>query len=103
MGVKQLLVSDLEGIRRDFPVLNRRVNGRPLVYLDNAATSQKPLPVIQAIEEFYRNYNANVHRGIHTLSEEATIAFEEAREKIARFVNAKSSEEIVFTRGTTEG
>jgi len=103
MGVEQLLVLDLDKIREDFPVLKRKVKGRRLVYLDNAATSQKPLPVIQAIEEFYRNYNANVHRGIHTLSEEATIAYEGAREKIAGFINARSSKEIIFTRGTTEG
>ncbi len=95
---------DAEAIRADFPVLGREARpGVPLVYLDNAATSQKPRPVIEAIEHFYSHYNANVHRGIHALSEEATIAYEGARDKIAAFINASSRKEVIFTRGTTEG
>ncbi|MEJ5248163.1 cysteine desulfurase [Caldilinea sp.] len=89
--------------RSDFPILQRVLpNGRPLVYLDNAASSQKPECVIRAIDDYYRRYNANVHRGVHTLSEEATAAFEEAREKVAKFINAPSARQIVFTRGATE-
>ncbi len=93
---------DVWAVRRDFPVLDQQVNGHPLVYLDNAATSQKPLCVIEALDEYYRRYNANVHRGIHKLSEEATAAYEEARQKVARFLNAHSPKEIIFTRNTTE-
>jgi len=89
-------------IREDFPVLKRQVNGKNLVYFDNAATSQKPNLVIDAISTYYRQYNANVHRGIHKLAEEATLAHEEAREKIAKFINARHTEEIVFTRNATE-
>ncbi|GIV68983.1 cysteine desulfurase [Caldilinea sp.] len=90
-------------LRSDFPILQRVLpNGRPLVYLDNAASSQKPECVIRAIDDYYRRYNANVHRGVHTLSEEATAAFEEAREKVAKFINAPSARQIVFTRGATE-
>lgn len=89
-------------IREDFPILKRRIHGKPLVYLDSAATSQKPKPVIDAITRFYREHNANVHRGIHKLSEEATIAFEQAREKFAQFVGARSAKEIVFVRNATE-
>ncbi len=90
-------------LRKQFPVLQREVKGRPLVYLDNAATSQKPLRVIRALEAYYSGYNANIHRGIHTLAEEATAAFEQTRETARKFVGAASTEEIIFTRGTTEG
>ena len=88
--------------RQDFPILARRINGRPLVYLDNAATTQKPRPVLDAMRHAYEMANANVHRGVHTLSQEATEAFEGARATIARFVNARSAAEIVFVRGATE-
>jgi len=91
-------------IRADFPILaQEHHDGVPLVYLDNAATSQKPLSVIEALDDYYRRYNANVHRGIHKLSEEATAAYEEARVKIRRFINAPGKRTIIFTRGTTEG
>lgn len=93
----------VETIRRDFPILDRQVHGKPLVYLDNAATSQKPERVLQALDDYYRRYNANVHRGVHTLSEEATAAYERARLQVARFINAASEKEVIFTRGTTEG
>ena len=93
---------DLANLRADFPILAREVNGKPLVYLDNAATSQKPLAVIQAMDDYYRKTNANIHRGLHTLSQEATDAHELAREKVQGFINAASSKEIIFTRGTTE-
>jgi cysteine desulfurase/selenocysteine lyase len=89
-------------IREDFPVLKRQVNGKPLIYFDNAATSQKPKAVIDTVDRYYREYNANIHRGIHKLAEEATLAHEEAREKFAKFVNARRMEEIVFTRNATE-
>jgi len=90
-------------IREDFPALHQTVNGHPLVYLDNAATSQKPRAVIDALVHYYECDNANVHRGIHELSNRATTAFEGARARVARFINARSADEIVFTRGTTEG
>jgi cysteine desulfurase/selenocysteine lyase len=90
-------------IREDFPALQQAVNGHPLVYLDNAATSQKPRAVIDALVHYYERDNSNVHRGIHELSNRATAAFEAARTRVARFINARSAEEIVFTRGTTEG
>lgn len=93
---------DLASLRAEFPILGRQVNGKPLVYLDNAATSQKPLAVIQAMDDYYRNTNANIHRGLHTLSQEATDAHELAREKVQGFIHAASSKEIIFTRGTTE-
>lgn len=93
---------DVEIVRRDFPVLDQTVHGKPLAYLDNAATSQKPTAVIETIERYYREDNANIHRGVHTLSERATAAFEATREKVRRFLNAESSREIVFLRGTTE-
>ena len=92
---------DVKKIRLDFPVLKRKVNGKPLVYLDNAATTQKPKQVIDKLSDYYNNYNANVHRGIHALSEEATAEYENAREKIAKFIGAQSNE-IVFTKNTTE-
>ena len=92
----------VEDVRGDFPLLDRTVNGRPLAYLDNAATSQKPRSVLDAIRVYYEHGNANVHRALHTLGEEATAAYEEARGKVQRLLNARSSSEIVFTRGTTE-
>jgi cysteine desulfurase / selenocysteine lyase len=94
---------DIPAIRREFPVLNREVKGRPLIYLDNAATSQKPQQVIDALIQYYSNYNANIHRGIHTLAEEATAAYELTRDAVKSFIGAGSREEIIFTRGTTEG
>jgi len=93
---------DINQIRNDFPILGREVYGRPLVYLDNAATTQKPLCVLDAMREEYLNVNANVHRGVHYLSQQATDLHEAAREKVRRFINARSTSEIVFTRGTTE-
>ena len=93
---------DVQRIRADFPILQRTVNGKPLVYLDNAATSQKPRAVIEALKDYYERYNANVHRGVHTLSQEATDAFETVREQVARFIGARHSEEVVFVRNTTE-
>ncbi len=92
---------NVNDVREDFPILKRKVNGKNLVYLDNAATSQKPKQVIESIKNFYENYNSNIHRGIHQLSEEATDAFEKSREKIAKFINAKP-EQIIFTKNTTE-
>jgi cysteine desulfurase/selenocysteine lyase len=94
---------DIPSIRRQFPILKREVKGRPLVYLDNAATSQKPQVVIDALINYYTGYNANIHRGIHTLAEEATAAFEATRDSVRQFIHAASREEIIFTRGTTEG
>ena len=94
---------DVNAIRELFPVLNREVKNQLLVYLDNAATSQKPQVVIDALSYYYSNYNANIHRGIHTLAEEATAAYEATRNTVKEFINAASSEEIIFTRGTTEG
>ncbi len=95
-------VIDVERIREDFPILNRKIDGKPLIYLDNAATSQKPRQVINAISDYYENHNANIHRAVHTLAEEATAAFEAVRDKTAKFIHAKRREEIIFTRGTTE-
>ena len=93
---------DVKRIRQDFPILTRRVHGKPLVYLDNAATTQKPRQVIDALVAYYSRYNANIHRGIHTLAEEATAAYEAVREHAARFVRAPSPRTVVFTRNTTE-
>ncbi len=93
---------DVYHIREDFPILKRKINGNPLVYLDNAATTQKPLSVINAISEYYLNYNSNIHRAVHQLAEEATFAFENTRKKIQDFINAKFSHEIIFTRNATE-
>ncbi|OGT19349.1 MAG: cysteine sulfinate desulfinase [Gammaproteobacteria bacterium RBG_16_57_12] len=93
---------DVERLRRDFPILDQQVHGHPLIYLDNGASSQKPLAVIEAIDHCYRHDYANVHRGVHTLSERATLAFEQARGKVQGFINAAGSEEIIFVRGTTE-
>jgi cysteine desulfurase/selenocysteine lyase len=94
---------DVYELRKQFPVLQRELKGKPLVYFDNAATSQKPLSVINALVDYYSNYNANIHRGIHTLAEEATAAYEATRETARAFINAASVEEIIFTRGVTEG
>ncbi|MCM4172167.1 cysteine desulfurase [Arenibacter sp. TNZ] len=96
-------VFDILSIRSDFPILNRKVNGYPLVYLDNAATSQTPQKVIDAIVDYYCNYNANIHRGVHTLSQEATDVYEQARQKIQKHFNAAKPHEIIFTSGTTHG
>ena len=93
---------DIHAIRQQFPVLNRLVKGKPLIYFDNAATSQKPQVVIDALVEYYSGFNANIHRGIHTLAEEATAAFEATRDTVKQFINAGTREEIIFTRGTTE-
>jgi len=93
---------DINRIRKDFPILDQKINGKPLVYLDNAATTQKPLPVIQRISDYYLKENSNVHRGVHHLSQVATEAYENARKYVADFINAGESKEIIFTRGTTE-
>lgn len=93
---------DVEKIRADFPILHQQVNGQPLVYLDNAATTQKPNAVIDAISDYYRTDNSNVHRGAHTLADRATVKFEAARDKVAQFINAPSAKQIIWTRGTTE-
>jgi cysteine desulfurase / selenocysteine lyase len=94
---------DAQAVRREFPILATTVNGHPLVYLDSAASSQRPLPVLRAIEDYETHSHANVHRGVHALSQAATAAFEGARERVRRFINARSVKEIVFVRGTTEG
>jgi len=94
---------DIKKVREDFPILKRKVNGKPLVYFDNAATSQKPQVMIDALVDYYSNYNANIHRGVHTLSQEATSAYEEARLKIQQHFNASKSYEIILTSGTTHG
>ena len=100
--MKKIESASLEAIRRDFPALHQSVNGHPLIYFDNAATTQKPLAVIDAINEFYRHDNANVHRAVHALSNRATKLFEEVRTKVMRFINAYSTRECIFVRGTTE-
>ena len=92
---------NVDKIRKDFPILLRKVNGKPLVYLDNAATSQTPQQVIDVIVDYYSNYNANIHRGVHSLSQEATDKYEHARQTIQAHFNAKYSHEIIFTSGTT--
>src|ERR1017187_4067796 len=94
---------DWTSLRADFPILDQQVHGKPLIYFDNAATSQKPRVVIDALVHYYEHDNANVHRGIHELSNRSTAAYEAARARAAKFINARSAEEIVFTRGTTEG
>jgi cysteine desulfurase / selenocysteine lyase len=94
---------DVAAIRAAFPILQRKVKGKPLIYFDNAATAQKPKAVIDALVDYYTGYNANIHRGIHTLAEEATAAFEATRDTVKKFIGAGSREEIIFTRGTTEG
>ena len=99
---KPVLDLDVSAARKDFPALHQEVHGKPLVYLDNAATTQKPTAVIDAIDRFYRFDCSNVHRGVHELSERATKAYEEARTSVKRFINARAEREIVFVRGTTE-
>ena len=96
-------VYDVTVIRKQFPILTREVKGKPLVYFDNAATTQKPQVVIDALVDYYTNYNANIHRGIHSLAEEATAAYESTRDRVQQFINAESREQILFTTGTTEG
>jgi len=93
---------DLYRIREDFPILKRKINNHPLIYFDNAATTQKPKQVIGAIKEFYENHNANVQRAIHTLSQESSELYENAHKEVANFINADGMEEIIFVRGTTE-
>jgi cysteine desulfurase/selenocysteine lyase len=95
-------VLDVERVRRDFPILDRTVNGRPLVYLDSGASSQRPVAVLRAVEEYETHSHANIHRGVHALSQAATEAFEGARERVRRYINAHSTKEIIFVRGTTE-
>jgi cysteine desulfurase/selenocysteine lyase len=102
-GTLETKALDWKALRRDFPILSQTVHGHPLAYLDNAATSQKPRDVIQSLVRYYEHDNANVHRGIHELSNRSTAAFEAARERTTRYLNARSSREIIFTRGTTEG
>ncbi|MCB9203696.1 MAG: aminotransferase class V-fold PLP-dependent enzyme, partial [Flavobacteriales bacterium] len=94
---------DIESIRAQFPILKREVNGKPLIYFDNGATSQKPQSVIDAITHYYEYENSNIHRGVHTLSQEATTAYEEVRKKVQKFINAEHDHEIIFTSGTTGG
>jgi len=93
---------DVQKIRDDFPILGRKVNGHPLVYMDNAATTQKPRQVIQALVDYYENFNANVHRGVHTLSMEATDMYEDARKKVAKFINASDPDTVIWTRNASE-
>jgi len=100
--VKTLAPVDFAAIRKQFPIFDRKIHGHPLVYLDSTATTQKPVAVLDALERYYRTYNANIHRGVYVIGEEATQAYEDARGKVARFLNAASHREIVFTRGTTE-
>jgi cysteine desulfurase/selenocysteine lyase len=94
---------DIQQIRQEFPILHQEVQRQPLIYFDNAATTQKPISVLDALDQYYRGYNANVHRGAHTLAAKATVAFEDSREAARRFLNAASVEEVIFTKGTTEG
>lgn len=94
---------DIEAIRKDFPILDTKVYGKRLVYLDNGATTQKPTAVLEALDHYYKTYNSNVHRGVHLLSQQATDAFEAARTKVAAFINAKHTYEVIFTKGTTDG
>src|SRR4030043_539476 len=103
--IKQPLntILDVDEIRHDFPILSREVHPDvPLVYLDSTATTQKPIQVIQAMNDYYHSHNANVHRGIHTLAEEATKGYEDSRQRVADFIKARSSSEVIFTRNTTE-
>src|SRR2546425_12018806 len=102
MASKTKLLMNVEKIRQDFPILSRTTRGKPLVYLDSAATSQKPKAVIDSVSDFFSRYNANVHRAIYELGEEATREYEGAREKVAQFIQAKSPTEIAFTKSTTE-
>ena len=94
---------DVAQVRKDFPILSQMVNGKPLVYMDNASTTQKPQAVIDTLVKYYSAENANIHRGVHTLSQQATDLYEEARTKVREFINAASDHEIIFVRGTTEG
>lgn len=103
VATPELDLERIERLRQDFPILARQVHGKPLAYLDNAASSQKPEAVLRVMDEYYRQYNANVHRGVHTLSEEATAAYELARLKVSRFIHSPSDKQVIFTRGTTEG
>jgi cysteine desulfurase/selenocysteine lyase len=100
--MKTLAPVDFAAIRRQFPIFDRKIHGHPLIYLDSTATTQKPMAVLDALERYYRTYNANIHRGVYVIGEEATQAYEDARGKVAKFLNAASHREIVFTRGTTE-
>ncbi len=102
MNIAESPILNIEKIRKEFPILHQQVNGKPLIYLDNAATNQKPKRVIKALTDYYEGYNANIHRGIHTLAERATKAYEETRLTMQEFIHAKHSEEIIFTRGVTE-
>lgn len=102
VAISDITNYNVQAIRSFFPVLKRAVHNRPLIYFDNAATSQKPQEVIDALSNYYENYNANIHRGIHTLAEEATGAYEDTRKTVQQFINAAATEEIIFTRGTTE-
>src|SRR5215472_7604128 len=102
MGAREKSI-DWAKLRADFPILDQKVHGHPLIYFDNAASSQKPRAVIDALKYYYEHDNANVHRGIHELSNRATNAFEASRARVAKFINAKTDHEIIFTRGTTEG
>ena len=95
------ILDRVQTLRKDFPILQRQVGNKPLIYLDNAATSQKPTAVLQALDDYYQRHNSNVHRGVHTLSEEATQAYEDARAKVAHFINAPSPKQVIFTAGTT--
>src|SRR5438128_12594325 len=100
---KMKKMPDWSALRADFPILEQKVHGHPLIYFDNAATTQKPRAVLETLRNYYERDNAKVHRGIHELSNRATTAFEAARSRAAKFINARSAQEIVFTRGTTEG
>lgn len=100
---KTVKAFDLEGIRKDFPIFSRKINGKPLIYFDNGATAQKPQVVIDSMVNYYSSENANIHRGVHTLSQEATSAYEEVRGKFQDYLGAKHKEEIIFTKGTTDG
>ncbi len=100
--VVETRVFNVERIRQDFPLLKQKIHGQPLVYLDNAASTQKPQCVIDVLVQYYENYNANIHRGVHYLSELATEKYEEARHKVQRFINAREAREVIFVRGTTE-
>ncbi len=100
---KSIPIFDVERMRKDFPILSQKVYGRPLIYLDNAATSQKPQVVIDALVKYYSEYNANIHRGVHFLSQKASFAYDDVRNKVQQFINADSEKEIIFVRGTTEG
>jgi cysteine desulfurase/selenocysteine lyase len=101
-GIESRASEALAEVRTQFPILSRQIAGKPLVYLDNAATTQKPQSVIESVSHYYRHYNANVHRGVHTLSQEATEAYEGARQKLRDFINARHAHEIIYLRGATE-